>query len=73
MTSETELREIARSTNCLLSDIGGELRVLRNEMRGEIKALKLDAQSDIRTLWLGVTILSVGVALLLVSSFGWPA
>ena len=71
MTSEMELREIARSTNCLLSEIDGELRVLRNEMRGEIKALKLGAQSDIRVLWLGLFVVSIGVAILLAANFGW--
>lgn len=70
MTSETELREIARSTNCLLSEIDGELRVLRNEMRGEIKALKTGAQADIRTLWLGLFVLTIGVTILLAADFG---
>lgn len=71
MTSEMELREIARSTNCLLSEIDGELKVLRTELRGEIKALKTGAQADIRTLWLGMFVLSIGVAILLAADFGW--
>lgn len=66
----TELREIVRSTNCLLSEIDGELRVLRSEMRGEIKSLKTEAQSDIRMLWLGLLVVGIGMMLLVAANFG---
>lgn len=55
MTSSTmELRELARSANCRLSEIEGELRVLRNEMRDSVKALRTEARKDARTLWLAL-------------------
>ncbi len=63
MTSSTmELRELARSANCRLSEIEGELRVLRTEMRDSVKALRAAARRDARTLWLAVFALAAGVA-----------
>jgi hypothetical protein len=65
MTSSTmELRELARSANCRLSEIEGELRVLRNEMRDSVKALRAEARKDARTLWLALFALAAGVVLL---------
>lgn len=67
MTSSTmELRELARSANCRLSDIEGELRVLRNDMRESVRALRAEARRDARSLWLAVFALggSMGLALL---------
>lgn len=64
MTSSTmELRELARSANCRLSEIEGELRVLRNEMRDSVRALRAEARRDARTLWLALFALAAGVAL----------
>ncbi|SBW10906.1 hypothetical protein KL86APRO_20017 [uncultured Alphaproteobacteria bacterium] len=64
MTSSTmELRELARSANCRLSEIEGELRVLRNEMRDSVKALRAEARKDARTLWLALFALAAGVVL----------
>lgn len=69
MTSSTmELRELARSANCRLSDIEGELRVLRTEMRDSVKALRAEARRDARSLWLAVFALAGGFGLALLAA-----
>lgn len=69
MTSSTmELRELARSANCRLSDIEGELRVLRNDMRDSIRTLRAEARRDARSLWLAVFALAGSVAVVAIAA-----
>ena len=65
-SSTMELRELARSANCRLSEIEGELRVLRNELRDDVKALRTEARKDAHNLWVGLFVLAGCVAVVAV-------